>query len=84
MRRGLSQRAALRQLDERRVQRVLLGGGMLLALGGQWIAYRCPDARRMQIGIVLDALAARLEADGRAVRAPDEPLRLVAGPWLEA
>jgi len=83
MRRLPSKRAALRCLDERRVQRVPLGGGMLLTLGGQWIAFRCPDARRMQIGVVTDALAARLEADGRAVRTQDEPLRLVAGPWLE-
>ncbi len=35
MRRLPSKRAALRCLDERRVQRVPLGGGMLLTLGGQ-------------------------------------------------
>lgn len=84
MRRLPSKRAAQRCLDERRVQRVLLRGGMLLTLGGQWIAFRCGDARRMQVGIVPDALAAQLEADGRAVRTQGEPLRLIAGASLEA
>ena len=73
MRHVLSKRAALRCLDERRVQRV--------PLGGQWIAFRCPDARRMQIALGPDALAAGLAADGRATRTLDEPLGLVAGPW---
>ena len=80
MRRLPSKRAALRCLDERRVQRVPLGGGMLVTLGGQWIAFLCPDARRMQIGVVPDALAARLQSDGSRGLTQDDAARPGSGP----
>ncbi|MBA3067730.1 MAG: hypothetical protein FP825_04510 [Hyphomonas sp.] len=76
MRRWRPRTGKPRTLDERQVLLILSRGGMLLHRRGVWNIYRTPDARRMRIGVVVEDLAAKLEAEGRARRMDTPPVRL--------
>ena len=71
-----------RVLEAPEVLRILSRGGILFESGGIWGVYRTDDARTMRVGIVQDALAVWLVAEGHARHVAgvrDAAPRLAAG-----